>query len=234
MKDAKILVVEDDTSIQAYLERKLTSYGYQVIDVISSGEEAIQKTSEKNPDLVIMDIALEGKIDGVQAASVIRYRYDIPVVYLTASSDDETILRVKDTDPFGFIVKPIIDKDFYMTLELALFKHHKEKELRLKEQQYLDILQLVKCAIIAVDQNDNIIFMNAEAESFLKMNFHHIKGSNIFETLNLDPLQIKSFSVCTKLYVDSEPLNVKIMISKPLNHDALTVMVILPDESKYS
>lgn len=230
MKDSRILIVEDDTTIQTYLQRKLESYGYRVVDTVASGEEAVQKTAEICPDLVIMDIGLEGRMDGVQAASVIRYRYNIPVVFLTANSDDETMVRVKDADPFGFIVKPAVDKDIYMTIELALFKHFQEIQLRENEQRYLEILNLAQCAIVAIDRNDCILFMNAEAERLLNMDFLALKGFNFFETFNLNAGYISRYTICALSYKDSGPLKVKILMSEHQNHDYMKVMVILPEK----
>ncbi len=123
MKTIQILVVEDEQIVANDIKMILQRLGYVVSGMASSGEDAIKKAEEINPDLVLMDIVLEGKMDGVEAASLIRYRFDIPVVYLTAYSDKKTLERAKVTEPFGYILKPFKDRDLYTTIEMALYTH---------------------------------------------------------------------------------------------------------------
>jgi len=126
---ARILVVEDKRTAALLIEKTLSSQGYTVTDVVISGEEAVQKAQEDNPDLILMDIELPGSMDGIEAASKITSQLNIPVVYLTAYSNDETLQRVKMTNPFGFIVKPFKARDLHSTIELALAKHDSERKL---------------------------------------------------------------------------------------------------------
>jgi CheY-like chemotaxis protein len=103
MANSQILVVEDEDTIATTIQDILKSFGYAVPAVVCSGEEAIQKVVEMQPDLVLMDIRLEGSMDGVEAAEKIRSEFNIPVVYLTAYMDDSTVQRAMITEPFGFI-----------------------------------------------------------------------------------------------------------------------------------
>lgn len=128
-KPARILVVEDKRTAALLIEKTLISQGYYVTDVVISGEEAVQKAQEDDPDLILMDIELPGSMDGIEAASKITSQLNIPVVYLTAYSNDETLQRVKMTNPFGFIVKPFKARDLHSTIELALAKHDSERKL---------------------------------------------------------------------------------------------------------
>jgi signal transduction histidine kinase/CheY-like chemotaxis protein len=128
-KPARILVVEDKRTAALLIEKTLISQGYMVTDVVISGEEAVQKAQEDDPDLILMDIELPGSMDGIEAASKITSQLNIPVVYLTAYSNDETLQRVKMTNPFGFIVKPFKARDLHSTIELALAKHDSERKL---------------------------------------------------------------------------------------------------------
>ncbi|MBU4259376.1 MAG: response regulator, partial [Desulfobacteraceae bacterium] len=123
MSDTRILVVEDEGIIAKDIKNILSFLGYSVIGIASSGEEAIEKAMEMHPDLVLMDIVLEGDMDGVKAAEHIRDRFDIPVVYLTAYSDDTTLQRAKITEPYGYILKPFQERELYTTIEMALYKH---------------------------------------------------------------------------------------------------------------
>ena len=107
----RILVVEDERIVARSLRKQLTMLGYEVVGSVSSGEEAIQQTGELRPDLVLMDINLEGAMDGVEAAATIRTQFRLPVVYLTAYSNKEILERAKVTEPFGYILKPYEDRE---------------------------------------------------------------------------------------------------------------------------
>ncbi len=118
MKTIQILVVEDERIVADDIKMSLQRLGYVVSGMASSGEEAVKKAEEIHPDLVLMDIVLEGKMDGVESASIIRYRFDIPVVYLTAYSDKKTLERAKVTEQFGYILKPFEDREVYTCLKV--------------------------------------------------------------------------------------------------------------------
>lgn len=128
MANPKILIVEDEDIIAEDLQDCLKNLGYMVSAIASSGEEALQKTTEMHPDLVLMDIRLKGDIDGVEAANQIRTRFNIPLVYLTAYADKDTLQRAKVTEPFGYILKPFEERELYTVIEIALYKHEMEKE----------------------------------------------------------------------------------------------------------
>ena len=120
----KILVVEDENITAKALEYSLQDAGYTVVAVVSSGEEAIRRAASQQPDLVLMDIRLKGLIDGVSAAQRIHARLDIPVVFLTAFSDPETLKRVMHSSPYGYIVKPFVEEELYDAIEQALRRHN--------------------------------------------------------------------------------------------------------------
>ncbi|MBI3608267.1 MAG: response regulator [Nitrospirae bacterium] len=123
MAKASILVVEDQLIVSKDIQTRLKGMGYDVAGAVSSGEEAISKTAETRPDLVLMDIILKGAIDGIQAAQAIRDRLDIPIIYLTAHSDDTTLERANLTEPRGYVLKPFEDRALRATIELALYQH---------------------------------------------------------------------------------------------------------------
>lgn len=128
MTSPKILVVEDENIVAEDLQDCLKNLGYTVSAIASSGEEALQKATEMHPDLVLMDIRLKGEIDGVEAAHQIQARFSIPVVYLTAHADKDTLQRAKVTEPFGYILKPFEERELYTIIEVALYKHKVEKD----------------------------------------------------------------------------------------------------------
>ncbi|MGB3908741.1 MAG: response regulator [Methanomethylovorans sp.] len=128
MKEAKILVVEDENIVALEIKKRLQKLGYIVPSVASTGEDAISKVEGILPDLVLMDIMLKGEIDGIHAAGEIRKRFNIPVVYLTAYSDEETLQRAKLTEPYGYILKPFEENDLRTTIEIALYRHQLLKD----------------------------------------------------------------------------------------------------------
>ncbi|RNI14875.1 response regulator [Methanohalophilus sp. RSK] len=128
MSGEKILVVEDENIVALGIKKMLKGMGFRVPSIAASGEEAIQKAEITFPDLVLMDIMLKGEIDGIEAAEKIYDTMDIPVVYLTAYSDDKMLERAKRTNPYGYIMKPFEEKSLQSTIKLALDNYRKEKE----------------------------------------------------------------------------------------------------------
>jgi putative nucleotidyltransferase with HDIG domain len=131
---AKILVVEDERIVGEDIKFRLQKLGYSVPPIVRSGEEAIKKVKALSPDLVLMDIVLDGEMDGVEAATIIKSHYDIPVVYLTAYSDSKTLERAKITEPYGYVLKPFEDRDLHIIIDIGLHKHRMEKKLRETEE----------------------------------------------------------------------------------------------------
>jgi DNA-binding response OmpR family regulator len=125
--EPRALIVEDETLIAEELTERLERFGFLVIAAVDSAEEGIQIATTQHPDLVLMDVRLRGEKDGVQAAAEIRQQVDVPVIYLTAYSDRSTLDRAKDTDPYGYVVKPFHERELEVTIELAMHRHAIEK-----------------------------------------------------------------------------------------------------------
>ncbi|MBN1612907.1 MAG: response regulator [Deltaproteobacteria bacterium] len=130
MKGKQILVVEDEGSVALDIKKRLQTLGYGVSGIASSGEETMEMIRRNRPDLVLMDIQLCGGMDGVDTAGQILASFHIPVVYLTAYADPETLERAKVTDPFGYILKPFETKELRVAVEMALYKHGMDQTLR--------------------------------------------------------------------------------------------------------
>lgn len=162
---ARILVVEDESVAAWYLQEALENLGHQVVANAMSGEEALQEAGETQPDLVLMDIRLQGDIDGIAAAQQIRSRFDIPVVYLTAHADDSTLKRAIATNPFGYLVKPFQEREVHTTIEIALRRHQLEKHSEDTKQWFVNTFDSIDNATIATNRDGNIIFMNPAAEA---------------------------------------------------------------------
>ena len=135
----KIMVVEDEWIVADQLCNNLKELGYMVCSTASTGDEAIRNVGEDRPDLILMDIVLKSKMDGIEAAERITSQFDIPVIYLTAYTNQEYIERAKQTKPFGFLVKPFKQNELYANIEMALHKHRLDKEIK----DYMD--RLAKC-----------------------------------------------------------------------------------------
>ncbi len=160
-----ILIVEDERIVAEDIKMSLERLGHQVCGTAHSGEEAISKAQKTQPDLVLMDIVLQGKMDGVEVAQRIRSLLDAPIIYLTAYSDHKTLERAKVTEPFGYIIKPFDDRELHSIIEIALYKHRIEKKLRESEEWLSTTLNSIGDAVIATDRKGNIIFMNPAAEN---------------------------------------------------------------------
>jgi len=132
----RIYLVEDEPIIASGIVRKLEQLGYLVSGRSSTGEAAIRGIDANPPDLVLMDIKLEGRMDGIEAAGEIRKRHDLPIVFLTAFTDEATLKRATESEPFGYIVKPFTDRELSGALEVALHRHALDKAMRAREQRY--------------------------------------------------------------------------------------------------
>ena len=164
MTDARILIVEDEGIVAKDLQNTLEGLGYTVTAVVPSAQEAVKKAVQTQPDLVLMDIILKGYANGVEAATAIR-QLNIPVVYLTAYSDDETLRRAKVTEPYGYILKPFEERELHIAIEIALHKHAMEKKIRESEQWLIVTLRSIGDAVIATDAKGLVKFMNPVAEA---------------------------------------------------------------------
>src|SRR4051812_47771740 len=133
METHRLLVVEDEQIVAMALRKRLQSLGYHVLATASSGEEAVRLASELRPSLVLMDIQLDGPMDGIEAASHVR-RHGIPVVFLTAYSNREVLERAKITEPYGYILKPYEERELHVVVETALYKHRTERALQERER----------------------------------------------------------------------------------------------------
>ncbi|HKB84575.1 MAG TPA: adenylate/guanylate cyclase domain-containing protein [Ignavibacteriaceae bacterium] len=127
-----IFIAEDETIIALDISNTLQRLGYNVMGVASSGAEIFQQLEKSIPDLIMMDIMLDGDMSGIEAANIISQKYSLPVVFLTALTDQETLQRAKTTNPFGYILKPYDEKSLHSAIEMALYKHKVEGELQAK------------------------------------------------------------------------------------------------------
>ena len=184
MAKALILIVEDDGIVARDIQNRLKSLGFEVTASVSSGEEAIIKAKEDLPDLVLMDIVLKGEMDGIEAAEIIRSRFDIPVIFLTAYADEERLERAKLTIPLGYILKPFQDRDLKIAIEMALYaakvdakRKQAEEALRKSEDKLDAICSSVHTGIIVIDaESHTIVDANPYAVSLIGVSADTIAG----------------------------------------------------------
>ncbi len=160
---ANIFIVEDEVIVAADLENKLRHKGYDVVGIAACGEDALEMIKTHTPDLILMDIQLEGAMDGIEASAAIQDRYDVPVVYLTAHSDQTTLSRAKLTGAFGYILKPFDDRDLEIQIELALRKHGAEQQVRRQRELLRVTLSSIGEGVIATDAEGLVAFINPVA-----------------------------------------------------------------------
>jgi AmiR/NasT family two-component response regulator len=129
MAKLRVLVVEDEGIVAKGIQNMLHRLGYDVLGVVSSGTDAIKKAAETHPDVVLMDIVLEGDVDGIEAAEQIRVRFGIPIIYLTAYADEKTLQRAKLTEPYGYIIKPFNESELHAVIEMAFHKHMSDRAI---------------------------------------------------------------------------------------------------------
>lgn len=155
MDKTRIMIVEDEGITSAYIESTLKQLGFTVSSIESSSDMAIEKAEEDNPDLILMDIHINGTKDGIVTAEEIQTRFNIPVVYLTAHSDEATLERAKLTDPFGYVLKPLDPKDLRVNIELAMYKHKMQNKL--KELAHYDLLTGLPNRTLLFDRLDQAL-----------------------------------------------------------------------------
>lgn len=144
LEEGSILIAEDENLVADSLRTFLEKNGYDVIAVVPSGEEAIRYASEQKPDLVLMDITLSGRIDGVDSAKVIYAAFNIPVIFLTAHSEDDLLERIKEANPYGYILKPFVSAELKSAILLAMHKHRTETDMQRKMRELEEANKLLK------------------------------------------------------------------------------------------
>ncbi|MDH7515506.1 MAG: PAS domain S-box protein [Bacteroidota bacterium] len=162
---ARILIVEDEASEINLLTHRLAQRGYEICGVAETGQEAVEKTAQLKPHVALMDIRLRGRMDGIEAAHIIRERYRVPCIFVTAYDDDETLCRARVSEPYAYLLKPFTDRELYWAIEIALYKHRMEQIVHEKNSWFATTLRSIGDALIAVDPRGNVQFMNPVAEN---------------------------------------------------------------------
>lgn len=165
MTGKRILIVEDERIVAEDLKRLLLKMGYGVTGIVASGEEALQSVQSQKPDLVLMDIRIQGPQDGIEVAEHLYVEFNLPVSYLTAFADTPTLDRAKATMPYGYILKPFEPRSLQAVIELAIHRHMMESVVSEMDGWHARVLHSLPGALIATDRLNRIIFINKGAET---------------------------------------------------------------------
>jgi len=186
---ARVLIVEDEQIVAVDLEGHLNRLGYQVVDTAASGEEACEKVAKAQPDLVLMDVRLEGPMDGIEAAQRIRQVCTAPIVFLTAYTDAATLERAKLAEPYGYLVKPFVPGDLHAAIQMALYKGSVDRELRESHENLRAILDAQRHGTVMLDAELRIRFASSAACRMAGMDDGRAGGRRLVDFLPLSPEQ---------------------------------------------
>ena len=186
MESTRIVVVEDEHIVALDIKMHLQKYGYEVPGMFASGEELLEKIDSLKPDLVLMDIKLQGKLDGLETSKIIKEKYTIPVILLTAFADEATIERAKTIEPFGYIIKPFEEKELRTTIVIALYKHKMEQKLREREELFSTTLSSIADGVIVLDNSGKIEYANPVAENLAEAKNEALLGRTLHDVLRLE------------------------------------------------
>ncbi len=181
----RVLVVDDELIVALDLQERLTQLGYSVVATVGTADEAVASASALKPELVLMDIRLKGG-DGIDAAAAIRRERAIPIVFLTAFADDETVARAKRVRPDGYLIKPFEDRELQVVLELALFKHRAERDLAAREALFQTVLQSLGEAVVAIAADGTIQSFNPAAAALVGLEESAAVGRPAHEVLRFE------------------------------------------------
>ena len=178
---ARIMIVEDGLIIAEDMRRRCEALGYTVTGVAATGEDAVFIADRTRPDLVLMDIRLRGTMDGIEAARQIWTSLRIPVVYATSSSDEATLVRAKETEPYGYLLKPVEPRELHATIELALHRRSREIEVRRTHELYRTLINAYTEPVILMDLDGVITACNNDAEKILGSSPDPVRPRNLLD-----------------------------------------------------
>lgn len=208
----KILIVEDEFVIALDLASSLERAGYIICGHITKGEEVLTAIVNSKPDLILMDVKLDGDIDGVDTAQIVRDNFDIPVIFLTSYSNKKIIDRAKKVNPFGYIIKPFEDKELLTNIEIAFFKHETELKLKDSEKKYRELSESIQQIVFECDKDGLINYINEPGMQMLGITPYEkktgLKLADFFSTENFNQVieRINSGINFTSLNVNREYL----------------------------
>jgi two-component system cell cycle sensor histidine kinase/response regulator CckA len=203
-KKTKILIVEDERIVAEDIKKSLSKFGYLVTALVSSGTKALREVQSNRPDLVLMDIVLQGKLNGIDTARMLHFQYDIPVIYLTAYADEDTLSKAKFSEPSGYILKPFENKELHSAIEMALYKYQTEKKLKESEAWLSTILQSIADSVIVTNERLVITFINHTAECLTGWKHKDAIGISLDSLFKVKEEKTQKFVLYSKLIEENE------------------------------
>jgi CheY-like chemotaxis protein len=237
---AKILIVEDEYIIAESMQEILLRLDHEVVEIVSSGAKALNKLKESEPDMILMDINLKGDMDGIETAHKIKEQFDIPVIYITAYGNNELIERAQITEPYGYLLKPLKERELRSTIKMALYKSQIDKKLASVKAMLLTVFNSIGIGIIITDINGNVILMNSISAKITGISKDSAIGKPIGEVFDLKEIVEEDSSPDEGFeMLPSEALNKQLakgnvpkkIINFGINNNAI---IILPDKNNLS
>lgn len=164
---ARIMIVEDERIVAFNLQQRLAHMGYEVPAVAASGQESLDLMESTQPDLVLMDIHIEGDMDGIEVAAQLQQHRSVPVIYLTAYSEDATLARARETKPYGYLIKPFSERELHATIQMALERHSVEKALSDSQDRLHHALDAASMGVVDLDDRTRLVTLSEQAGQLL-------------------------------------------------------------------
>lgn len=194
MPALNILVVEDEFLVAADIEESLISLGYKVQSTVASGPAAIAEVEKNLPDLILMDIILKGEMTGIEAATIIGEKHNVPIIYLTANADFATVEKAKISLPYGYILKPFTEKELQTNIEIARFKFENDLKSRIESDQFNKFFRLneEKEELLMVDSDKGLEKIHLPDVYYIEQSGEnckaHMRGENVLIRSTLDDI----------------------------------------------
>jgi PAS domain S-box-containing protein len=229
MAKARVMIVEDEAIVASMIAGALKKFGYELIESAASGETAVAAALQKKPDLILMDIHLHGEMDGIAAAEAIRKQADIPVIYLTALTDEATLERAKKTLPYGYIPKPLQEIKLKTTIEMALYKHHFELRLKMSEAKFRSLFENSRETIYIADADHRLLEINPAGLKLFGYAQEEMMNSKI-EKLYFNPAGYRTVLAALNESHDTSEFEVELKKKDGSPMTCLQTMQVLMDE----
>lgn len=182
----KIMIVEDERVVAEDIKQTLRKKDFEIVAMSQTGEEAIEKAKAHNPDLVLMDIMLAGEMNGIEATKIIQGELNIPVIYVTAYAEEDTLSKAKQTNPYGFLVKPIKEQELYATIEMALKRYQQEEKTKKSESHFRDLYEKSPIPILLLDKKGKVIDINYAWSELTHYGRDEIMGKSVEDLIHSD------------------------------------------------
>jgi len=212
---ARVLIVEDESIVALDIQNVLEDLGYTVVGKAVSADEALIKTLDTNPDVILMDIMLRGDKDGITAALEIQKQCDIPIIYLTAYSDPELINSAIKTEPYAYLVKPFQTRQLFAAIEMTLYRSRINSQLNRTEKWLHSMLKSISDAAIAVDSTGKVVYMNQGAEELTGWGYSTAKDAMVEQVLDIiDASTMERIDVFSYVTGETEPPDRMMLVTR--------------------